>query len=239
MNFAKVILTLFLSSVFFTFVAAQSETITNDEVVLMSRAGLNEELILRKIKESSAKFNTSARDLIDLKKSDVSDRIIEDMMNKRSSNETARANSKQGYSDSSELSDPLSANPTSFGNTSRKDYVRIVLSDDEALRNAKTIAINKSSLQPSRQALEKELLKKKEWKDINLNIVRQNDSADLILEIGYVSMSWITHRYVYQIYDRRSGTVILAGETTSWGSLAENLARGISKRLVQAMALAK
>jgi len=48
-------------------------------------------------------------------------------------------------------------------------------------------------------------------------------------------MSWITHRYVYRIYDRRSGAVIAAGETTSWGSLAENLARHIGKDMEKIM----
>jgi len=44
-------------------------------------------------------------------------------------------------------------------------------------------------------------------------------------------MSLVTHRYVFRIYDRRTGAVIAAGETTSWGSLAENLARHIAKSL--------
>ncbi|HUR99745.1 MAG TPA: hypothetical protein VMZ26_16885, partial [Pyrinomonadaceae bacterium] len=60
--------------------------------------------------------------------------------------------------------------------------------------------------------------------------------ADIFVDIGFVSGSLLTHRYVYRIYDRRSGAVISAGETTSWGSLAENLARHIAKSLTAARA---
>lgn len=95
----------------------------------------------------------------------------------------------------------------------------------------RTVAIEKSSLNPSRQALEKELLKRKEWERLNLSIVRYKDSADLYIEIGFVPLSLITHRYVFRIYERRTGTVLAAGETTSWGSLARNLAREIAKKL--------
>jgi hypothetical protein len=89
----------------------------------------------------------------------------------------------------------------------------------------------KSSAHPSRQALEKELMKRADFNRLDLTITRYKETADLYVEIGYVSLSWITHRYVYRIYDRRSGTVLAAGETTSWGSLAENLARNIVKSL--------
>jgi hypothetical protein len=99
------------------------------------------------------------------------------------------------------------------------------------LAGAKTIAFGKSSVQPSRQALEKELIKRPDFQKLNLTILRYKDQADLFVDIGFVSGSWITHRYVYRIYDRRTGAVVAAGETTSWGSLAENLARHIAKRL--------
>ena len=75
------------------------------------------------------------------------------------------------------------------------------------------------------------MLKRPEFAKLNLTITRYKDSADLYVEIGFVHLSLITHRYVYRIYDRRSGSVIAAGETTSWGSLAENLARHIAKSL--------
>ena len=101
----------------------------------------------------------------------------------------------------------------------------------EALLRAKTVALVKSSLHPSRQALEKELLRRAGWRKFDLRLVRYKEEADIYVEIGYVSMSWITHRYVFRIYDRRSGIVIAAGETTSWGSLSSNLAGEIVEKI--------
>ena len=75
-------------------------------------------------------------------------------------------------------------------------------------------------------------MKRADWKQLNLTLERYKEKADLYVEIGFVPMSLITHRYVYRIYDRRSGEVLAAGETTSWGSLAENLAKHICKSLV-------
>jgi hypothetical protein len=219
-------------------VQAQTETLTNKEIILMTQAGLSKDLIVRKIKETKGNYDTSAESLIDLKKAGVSDDVIKLMM------DSIKDFEEKNYSDSVDPStDKISTSTVNndsiyFTPTYKSqinDNSRIVLNAKESLQNAKTIAIKKSSLHPSRQALEKELLKRKEWKDLNLNIVRYKNDADLLIEIGYVSMSWITHRYVYRIYDNKSGTVILAGETTSWGSLAENLARGIAKRLDQAL----
>jgi hypothetical protein len=42
-------------------------------------------------------------------------------------------------------------------------------------------------------------------------------------------LRYLTHRYDFKIYDRKSGTVVAAGETTSYGNLVENLARHISR----------
>lgn len=105
------------------------------------------------------------------------------------------------------------------------------MSKREMLRTAKTMAITKTSLQPSAQALEKELIKRKEFTDSGLTLTRFRDTADLYVEIGFVPLSLLTHRYAYRLYDRRSGTILAAGETTSWGSLAENIARKIARDL--------
>ena len=216
----------------FSFVAiCQNEILNNQDIILMSQSGLSKDLIIRKIQNTKGSYQTTAEHLIELKKEGVADDLIELMMDKvKNSVETAVKNEPEdeNYSDS----DDADTIKISFDSD---DNSRIVLDPKEALQKAKTIAIEKSSLHPSRQALEKELLKRSDWQSLDLNLVRLKDDADLYIEIGYVSMSWITHRYVYRVYDRRSGTVIIAGETTSWGSLAENLARGISKRLRKAM----
>ncbi len=196
----------------------------------MVQAGLNSDLIIRKIQDSVGDFDTSTEGLIALKKAGVSNEIVELMMDSKVAEKSKSTNKKPtGYSDSQ----PITYD--TFYETPLTRKSRIVLDSKEAIKNAKTIAIKKSSLHPSRQSLEKELLKRKEWKELNLNIVRYKHDADLLIEIGYVSMSWLSHRYTYRIYDNKSGTVITAGETTSWGSLSENLARGVAKRLKKAM----
>lgn len=196
---------------------AQTETLTNSQIVEMSKVGLAKEIILKKIEKSNGSFDVSTNALIELKKSGVADEVISAIIE------------KAGYS-----SNQVEKNyPENQPKNEQIPVVNKILSPKEALQSARTIAFEKSSIQPSRQALEKELLKRKDFQTLNLTIERYKDSADLFVELGYVSLSWLTHRYVYRIYDRRSGAVLAAGETTSWGSLAENLARHISKSLNQ------
>lgn len=212
----KSILAVLFLLIFASAVFAQTETLTNTEIVEMTRAGLGKQVILQKISSADGNFDISARALITLKKAGVDDEVIQGLIEK---NRATPINVASVETTNSSESLPA---PT-IGNQP--------LSPAESLRTAKTIALVKSSLQPSRQALEKELMKRADWKKLNLTLVRYKESADLYVEIGYVSLSWLTHRYVFRVYDRRSGVVIAAGETTSWGSLPENLARHISKKL--------
>lgn len=186
--------------------AAQTETLSNAQIIEMTRVGLAPEIILNKVRKSTGNFDLSAAALIELKKAGVDDSVIALITELGESRQSSSDNDSAGES---------------------KKFANKIISPKEALTDARTIAFQKSSIQPSRQALEKELLKLADWKKLNLAIERFKDNADLYVEIGYVPMSWITHRYVYRVYDRRSGAVIAAGETTSWGSLAENLARHI------------
>lgn len=197
-------------------VFAQTERLTNADVIDMSKAGLGKELILKKVHTSRGAFDVTAKGMIELKTAGVDDDIIAAMMEMPESPANLSLPQPAEIKNFSESTGPKTETPIS-------------------LPRAKTIALEKSSLQPSRQALEKELLKRPEWKKLDLTILRYKESADLYVEIGFVSGSWITHRYVYRVYDRRTGAVITAGETTSWGSLAENLARHIAKSLVKTM----
>lgn len=187
---------------------AQTETLTNAQVIEMSKSGLSAAIILQKIKTSENSFDVSVKSLIELRESGVEAEVIALMMEKtRAERPTPKPLVPQnGFPESVAEVAPTTGGP-------------------------RTIALEKSSLNPSRQALEKELLKRKEWARLNLSIVRYKESADYFVEIGFVPLSLVTHRYTYRIYDRRSGTVIGAGETTSWGSLAKNLAREIAKTL--------
>jgi hypothetical protein len=191
-----------------TAAAGQTELLTNSKIVEMTAVGLAPEIILLKIRSSAVNFDISTDALIELKKAGVKDDVISAMVEKGRSAKT-----------------PTRPSPTALPAEAPPVFAR------DALLNARTIAFEKSSLHPSRQALEKELLKRPDWRALNLTIEQYKDTADLYVDIGFVPMSLVTHRYVFRIYDRRTGAVIAAGETTSWGSLAENLARHIAKSL--------
>jgi hypothetical protein len=201
-------------------ILAQTETLTNSQVVEMSKIGLDKQVILKKINDSLSDFDVSTNALIELKKANVADEVISLMLEKGSAK--------------TEINKPVET-PQGFSETQNtnetQQFTPKVVSAKDALLNAKTVAIEKSSLNPSRQSLEKELLKRKEWLKYNLTLVRYKQDADIYIEIGFVPLSLLTHRYVFRVFDRRSGTIITAGETTSWGSLSHNLAREITQKL--------
>jgi hypothetical protein len=198
----------------------QSELLTNAQVIEMTEAGLSPEIVSRKVRTTNTNFDLTSAGLIGLKKANVTDSVIKAMIDRQEVLPPNRnLDNTPAYSESG--STPNSIPSTSDAAPAKKTI----------LGSAKSIAFEKSSLQPSRQALEKEMLKRPEFKKLNLSILRYRDAADLYVEIGFVHGSVITHRYAYRIYDRRSGSVLAAGETTSWGSLAENLARRIAKSL--------
>ena len=200
---------LFSVLVFAGVASAQVETLTNIQIIEMAKAGIADDVILKKIKNSYSNFDQSTKALIELKNAGVSNAVMSVIVEKVNST-------------------PIKSENTSQNEPQLKSAVSL---QKIALSDAKTISFEKSSINPSRQALEKELLKRADWKKLNLAIERYQEKADMYVEIGFVPMSLISHRYVYRIYDRRSGTVIAAGETTSWGSLAKNLARNITKSL--------
>lgn len=204
-------------------VVAQREILSNASVIEMTAAGLSAEIITAKISASDTRFDVSTTSLVELKKAGVADDVIKLMMQRAETQlpgiPPRDAETRIATAANAESKEPGAESAT--------------FKPSEALASAKTIAFHKSSAQPSRQNLEKALLKNTDFKQMGLTIQRYKDDADLFVEIGYVSGSWITHRYVYRIYDRRSGAVMAAGETTSWGSLAENLARHITRSLKQ------
>lgn len=56
---------------------------------MMTQAGLSRELIIRKIKVSKGKYDTSAQNLIELKKAGVSDEIIALMMDEKCNSDSS------------------------------------------------------------------------------------------------------------------------------------------------------
>ncbi len=217
-KYSKLLFILWFLFCSFAVTNAQTEILTNATVIEMSKIGLGKEIILKKINDSKNSFDVSANALIELKKANVADEIISLMLEKAEVKNEKSVETPQSFSES-------------LPSIEAKQFTPSVVTAKDALLNAKTVALVKSSINPSRQGLEKALFKRKEWKKYNLTLVRYKEEADIYVEIGRVPLSWITHRYVFRIYDRRTGTIITAGETTSWGSLAENLAREITQKM--------
>ena len=156
---------------------AQTETIDNRTVIEMSRAGLSQEIILKKISSSNSAFDISAPGLITLKTAGVDEAVIAALMERSEQPRPAV------------MSDPARGAFSESGNEE-------IGSTRDVLSRAKTIAFGKSSLQPSRQALEKELLKRKDFRNLNLTILRYKEQADLYVDIGFVSgpIGWKARR---------------------------------------------
>ncbi|MDQ3063558.1 MAG: hypothetical protein M3R14_11975, partial [Acidobacteriota bacterium] len=73
-----------------TFVAnAQDETMTNEEVISLTSAGLNKSLIIEKIRNSKSKFDLSTDALIKLKKAGVNDDVVAEMLRAKGGATTA------------------------------------------------------------------------------------------------------------------------------------------------------
>ena len=53
--------------------AAQTETLTNSNVIEMAKAGLGEDIVLNKIRTADGNYDVSATALIELKKAGISD----------------------------------------------------------------------------------------------------------------------------------------------------------------------
>ncbi|HEX8638059.1 MAG TPA: hypothetical protein VF692_08355 [Pyrinomonadaceae bacterium] len=65
-------------------VFAQEETMTNEEVISLAKAGLNESIIINKIKTSKSNFVLSTDNLIKLKQAGISDEIVAAMLEAKS-----------------------------------------------------------------------------------------------------------------------------------------------------------
>src|SRR5262245_11836919 len=62
--------------------AAQTETLTNAEVIEMTKVGLDKQLIIDKINSSKINFDTTTNGLIELRKADVDNGVIKYMLDK-------------------------------------------------------------------------------------------------------------------------------------------------------------
>jgi hypothetical protein len=86
----------------------------------------------------------------------------------------------------------------------------------EILRNARTIHISSQTAFLTVGTMERALLKQKDWEKLGLNIVVNQGSADLHLQIDRLIF---THIHTYVLTDRRSGIVLAAGRVTAFDGI--------------------
>jgi len=97
-----------------TFVAeAQDETMTNEEVISLTKAGLSKSLIIDKIRTSKSKYDLSTDALIKLKKANVDDDVVAAMLQAKGGATRASSVAPVGGTASGNPNDPLS--PHDFG----------------------------------------------------------------------------------------------------------------------------
>jgi hypothetical protein len=75
--------------------AASQTKMTVNDVIKLSKAGLSDGVIIQQIKKKGQPFDLSTDDLLQLKSSHVSDRVIEAMTESHAPEETARGSSSQ------------------------------------------------------------------------------------------------------------------------------------------------
>jgi hypothetical protein len=88
----------------------------------------------------------------------------------------------------------------------------------EALRTAKTIFVRSQSDFFTRGAMERELLKRPEFALWGMTITRQEESADLIIE---VHRKRFTTRFTFSAFDTRSGRILATDTASSIGGEIE------------------
>lgn len=98
-------------------IRAQEETMTNGEVISLVKAGLNQSIIVNKIRTSKTAFDLSTDGLIALKKAGVSDEIVTAMLEAKSgkpiSSSSSNGSASGGSTASGDPNDP--AAPHNFG----------------------------------------------------------------------------------------------------------------------------
>jgi hypothetical protein len=106
-------------------VFAQDETMTNEEVISLAKAGLNETIIVNKIKTSKSSFDLSTDGLIKLKQAGVSDNIVTAMLEAKSGKSLQTASGQSANSRATgDPNDPMSPHGYGLYLFEEKDGVR-------------------------------------------------------------------------------------------------------------------
>ncbi len=96
-----------------TSVFAQDEVMTNSEVITLAKAGLNQSIIINKIRTSKSDFDLSTDSLIELKKAGISDEIVNAMLTAKTGNKMPAQNAVGMNQVKGDPNDPMS--PHGYG----------------------------------------------------------------------------------------------------------------------------
>ncbi|MGI8786787.1 MAG: hypothetical protein ACR2HG_03355 [Pyrinomonadaceae bacterium] len=94
-------------------VRAQNETVTNQEVISLTKAGLSKSIIINKIRTSKSNFNLSTDALIELKKAGVDDDVVAAMLQAKSGTSATSGGGAVMATGGGNPNDPMS--PHDFG----------------------------------------------------------------------------------------------------------------------------
>lgn len=106
-------------------------------------------------------------------------------------------------------------------------------SPNEVLAKAQTILIRSNSFYFRASTLENALLQMEEFQDWGLVITREENDADLIIEIGRKKF---TTSFIYSVIDPKNKRVVASGRVNSIGGTVEGK---ISKSFIKRMRLAR
>ncbi|HEV7474081.1 MAG TPA: hypothetical protein VGN90_08530 [Pyrinomonadaceae bacterium] len=91
-------------------------------------------------------------------------------------------------------------------------------SPNEVLRSAQTIFIRSNSVYFKAETLENSLLQQDEFQQWGLVITRDENDADLIIEVG---RKLFTSSFIYSVIDPRNKRVVASGRVNSIGGTVE------------------
>ena len=98
----------------------------------------------------------------------------------------------------------------------------------DALRTGKVIYVKSSSLLVGVSVIEEKLQKRREFQQLGLVVTRDQNAADIILELHHDILT----KYVYSAIDPRTDTVVASGKLSSLGG---TVAGKVAKRFLKQM----
>jgi hypothetical protein len=102
-----------------------------------------------------------------------------------------------------------------------------------SLKSAKSIYVKSSSLLVGRSVIEEKLQKRAEFSQMGLVITRDENAADIILEVHHDHFT----KYVYTAVDSKRNIVVASGKLSSLGgTVAGKVAKRFLKQVMQARA---